>query len=382
MAKTAQTKITSSGICNFCKDEFDKSKMTQHLKYCKQRAAMIKEANAGGDSDANKARIFHILVEGKYLPMYWMHLEMPAKATLLDLDDFLRAIWVECCDHLSAFKVGKMSFSSPVPDFGNFSILGAPTDAEEGSDEEEAEEEEDEEDEFEEEDEEEDNGLTLEEEVAILTKAAKEVVERISADFPEGLAKARDEKIAEKVREMMLQKENVVAADLDITEVQDEIESIAYLLKYGLFVSSIEREYAEQDMDYRLSKVLKVGTKFSYTYDFGSSTDLSLKVIAEREGAMTNVNEDDDDTVQIMSRNEEPTIPCRNCGKPATRVVPGYYTASLGALCDTCKLKDDEKDYISEESLLPIVNSPRVGVCGYTGGADVWDGEGMGRNRG
>src|SRR5579864_4332502 len=117
MAKTAQTKITSNGTCNFCKGEFDKSKMTQHLKYCKQRAAMTKEADAGGDSDVNKARIFHILVEGKYLPMYWMHLEMPAKATLLNLDDFLRAIWVECCDHLSEFKIGKIAFSSPVPDF-------------------------------------------------------------------------------------------------------------------------------------------------------------------------------------------------------------------------------------------------------------------------
>jgi hypothetical protein len=369
MAKTAQTKITSNGICNFCNDEFDKSKMTQHLKYCKQRTAMIKEANAGGDSDVKKERIFHILVEGKYLPMYWMHLEMPAKATLLDLDDFLRAVWVECCEHLSAFKVGKMSFSSPMPDFGNITILGAPTDAEESSNEEEAEDEEDEEDEYEEE---EDNGLTLEEEVAILTKAAKEVVERISAEFPEGLIKTSDKKIAAKVRDMMLQKGNIVAADLETAEVQDEIERITLMLKYGMFVSSIEAEYAEQDMDYRLGKVLKVGTKFSYTYDFGSSTYLSLKVIAEREGAMTNVNEDDDDIVQIMSRNEEPVIPCRSCGKPATRVVPGYYSVSLGALCDTCKLEGDEKNYFSGEELLPIVNSPRVGVCGYTGGADVW----------
>ncbi len=63
---------------------------------------------------------------------------------------------------------------------------------------------------------------------------------------------------------------------------------------FGMFVSSVELPYLGQDMDYRLSKVLKVGVKFSYTYDFGSSTDLSLRVIAEREGAMTNVNEDDD----------------------------------------------------------------------------------------
>ncbi len=128
-------------------------------------------------------------------------------------------------------------------------------------------------------------------------------------------------------------------------------------------------------MDVRLRKVLNVGTKFSYTYDFGSSTDLSLRIVAEREGAMTNVNEDDDEVVQLLSRNEEPVIPCRKCGKPAIRVVPGYSSVELGALCDTCKLNSKENRYISEEDLLPIVNSPRVGVCGYTGGDDVWEGE-------
>lgn len=121
MAKTVLTKIASKGTCNFCHDEFDKSKMTQHLKYCKQRAAMIKQADAGSEK---KERIFHILVEGKYLPMYWMYLEMPAKATLVDLDDFLRAIWVECCDHLSEFKIGKISFSSPQPDFALYNCVG------------------------------------------------------------------------------------------------------------------------------------------------------------------------------------------------------------------------------------------------------------------
>ena len=371
MAKTAQAKITSTGICNFCNAEIDKTKMTQHLKYCKQRTAMIKQADAGSEE---KERIFHLFVEGKYLPMYWMYLEMPAKATLEDLDNFLRAIWVECCDHLSEFKVGKISFSSPVPDFGDFAILGAPTDGENGSvaEEEESEDEDVEEDEDEDE-EEEDNGLTLEEEMAFLTSRAKEVVEQISAEFPQGLANAKVEDIASQLHHRMLREEKMVPADLENPEVQEDIMNTAYMFKLGLFVSSVEIPYLEQDMDYRLSKVLKVGTKFSYTYDFGSSTDLSFKVLAEREGAMTNVNGDDDRIVQILSRNEPPAIPCRQCGKPATRVVPGYDSVELGALCDTCKLKGNEKNYISEEELLPIVNSPRVGVCGYTGGEGLWE---------
>jgi len=36
--------------------------------------------------------MFHIVVEGRFLPRYWLHLEAAANATLEDLDDFLRDI--------------------------------------------------------------------------------------------------------------------------------------------------------------------------------------------------------------------------------------------------------------------------------------------------
>src|SRR6266571_9139843 len=111
--ETTEVKETYKGICNFCHAEFDKSKMTQHLKHCKQRKAAIDAANA---EEAEKTKLFHIVVEGRYLPMYWMHLEMPADATLADLDDFLRATWLECCGHLSAFRIGKVSYLSQTQD--------------------------------------------------------------------------------------------------------------------------------------------------------------------------------------------------------------------------------------------------------------------------
>src|SRR6266571_7585117 len=107
--ETTEVKETYKGICNFCHAEFDKSKMTQHLKHCKQRKAAIEAANAG---ESEKTKLFHIVVEGRYLPMYWMHLEMPVDATLIDLDDFLRDTWLECCGHLSEFKIGKASYMS------------------------------------------------------------------------------------------------------------------------------------------------------------------------------------------------------------------------------------------------------------------------------
>jgi len=35
---------------------------------------------------------------------------MPARATLTDLDGFLRDIWLECCGHLSAFDIGTVRY--------------------------------------------------------------------------------------------------------------------------------------------------------------------------------------------------------------------------------------------------------------------------------
>ena len=76
--------------------------------------------------------------------------------------------------------------------------------------------------------------------------------------------------------------------------------------------------------------------------------------------------------VHVMAMNEPPVIPCRACGKPASKVAAGYYYVGDGALCDACA-KTNRNEY--EDSFLPIVNSPRVGVCGYTGGQDYvyWD---------
>ena len=329
---------------------------------------MIKQADAGSE---NKERIFHILVEGKYLPMYWMHLEMPAKATLEDLDNFLRAIWVECCDHLSEFRIDKVSYNSPRPDFGDFAMFDAPSDAEGVIVEEDEEFEDDEDDEDDEED-----GLTVAEENELIKVMGKELVAEMSAAFPQGLTNVAVDDIIAKFADMALQNGRVSPDVVASPEWQAQVEVIARLLQSGMFELALEMQgfNAEQDMDVRLRKVLYAGTKFSYTYDFGSSTDLSLRVVAEREGVMLKVNDDNDSVIQILSRNEAPVIPCRECGKPATRVVPGYYSVELGALCDTCKLKGDEKDYFSEEEgLLPIVNSPRVGVCGYTGGDNMWE---------
>jgi hypothetical protein len=59
MANKTETKEVSKGICNFCKGEFEKAKMTQHLKYCKQRAAEI-ATEIGNTSAPQKIKLFHL----------------------------------------------------------------------------------------------------------------------------------------------------------------------------------------------------------------------------------------------------------------------------------------------------------------------------------
>ena len=117
----------------------------------------------------------------------------------------------------------------------------------------------------------------------------------------------------------------------------------------------------DKDMDIELNKVLALKMKFYYVYDFGSSTELVLKVAGKYQ------SEFQDESVRLLARNEPPKIICGICGKKiATQVCPICIDSPEGWFCDDCsrKHKCDECD---EEMFLPVVNSPRVGTCGYTG---------------
>jgi hypothetical protein len=108
-------RIATKGRCRLCGAEYSKSGMTKHLQTC--RAKREEAADVAGKKTRPR-RLLHLVVSGRYAPMYWMHLEAPADATLDYLDDFLRATWLECCGHLSAFTIGGVSYVSSVdPDW-------------------------------------------------------------------------------------------------------------------------------------------------------------------------------------------------------------------------------------------------------------------------
>src|SRR6266581_5268340 len=98
----------SKGTCTFCHRELSKASMTRHLASCEQRIAMQGERESRQQAKTIKA--FHVVVEGYRLPMYWMHLEVAVDTPLATLDRFLRDIWLECCGHLSVFRIGGFNY--------------------------------------------------------------------------------------------------------------------------------------------------------------------------------------------------------------------------------------------------------------------------------
>jgi hypothetical protein len=352
---------TTEGTCAFCERTFSKSGMARHLAVCDARRQLY--AAQSGQRGLRTTRLLHLRVEGRRAPEYWMNVEIPADATLYDLDDFLRETWLECCGHLSAFRIEGQEYlsereeddwmsSSPVvapPMFGALPLIEEPT-------------------------------YTQAKEAALEMARLLHIGQQAQAAFLADLDRiAGPDPSAKLTREQSKQ----VLVSLARMLGMDEMETTYFLARLDVETGEagpwedFDDEPGESDMDVTLSEVLKPGLTFHHEYDFGSTTELTLHVIEEREGlaideesAEINGEVENLDYVTILARNEPPKILCSNCGKnPATLVCTHCIHFDTGWLCDDCAPKHD----CGEEIMLPVVNSPRVGVCGYTGGVDVWN---------
>ena len=113
----------------------------------------------------------------------------------------------------------------------------------------------------------------------------------------------------------------------------------------------------DRSMSANLSKVLQPGVKATYEYDFGSTTELTLRVVGDWSSSGGKP------VIRLLSRNDPPEVACAGCGKQATLLCSECAYSDKGVLCKTC----GDAHECGEEMLLPFVNSPRAGVCGYTG---------------
>lgn len=113
------------------------------------------------------------------------------------------------------------------------------------------------------------------------------------------------------------------------------------------------------DMDQQLNHVLRPGMEILYRYDFGKATELKLRGISVYDAAANGWK-----PVHLLARNRAPEIPCSVCGNaPAVKVCTACVSQGNGWLCESCA----KKHPCGEEIILPVLNSPRTGVCGYDG---------------
>ena len=113
-------------------------------------------------------------------------------------------------------------------------------------------------------------------------------------------------------------------------------------------------------MQGRLVSMLTPGVEFDYDYDMGDTTELRIKVLGAYEGLPTAKT-----PIAILARNHPPEIPCDACERhPAVTICPECNGEGEGWLCQKCATKHSCGD---DAGYLPIPNSPRAGVCGYTG---------------
>lgn len=134
-----------------------------------------------------------------------------------------------------------------------------------------------------------------------------------------------------------------------------EIEGVRYMdqrYRDPLF------DFGEHSMNTKLWKALSPETRFEHVYDFGTSTELKLRVVGEREGRIGG------ELLRVLSRNEAPTWNCMVCDELATEIcIYCMYDRENPFLCEV----HAEEHECVDEAFLPVVNSPRMGMCGYTG---------------
>lgn len=123
------------------------------------------------------------------------------------------------------------------------------------------------------------------------------------------------------------------------------------------YASSPDPDWNDGSTDVPVGRVLQPGAALEYDYDFGSTTRLYIRVWEKhpfRSGEAP---------VVLLARNEAPELTCAACGAPATAVCTTCIWEGSGFLCEKCSGEHP----CGKEMQLPVVNSPRTGMCCFTG---------------
>ncbi|MCG8352456.1 MAG: plasmid pRiA4b ORF-3 family protein [Chloroflexales bacterium] len=96
----------SRGQCAFCAYETVKGSIGKHLAACPRRQERIAAAE---QTKRQAETLYHLRIQSADSSDFWLDLEVRGSAILRHIDEYLRAIWLECCGHLSQFSIGGWS---------------------------------------------------------------------------------------------------------------------------------------------------------------------------------------------------------------------------------------------------------------------------------
>ena len=117
----------------------------------------------------------------------------------------------------------------------------------------------------------------------------------------------------------------------------------------------------EKSMNIKVERIFSPKMSFEHEYDFGSTTYLKIQVMDERIG-----NPISPHPIALMARNHAPEMECAECEEPAVYLCQQCMYYGDAAVCEA----HSEEHECGEEMLIDLVNSPRTGVCGYSGPAE------------
>ena len=133
----------------------------------------------------------------------------------------------------------------------------------------------------------------------------------------------------------------------------------AFSSRDELYVDSPEGTLFGRKSEHSMNVSLKRATgngPLLYQYDFGSTTTLILRVMGEKVIGL-------EPGIKVVARNDAPAMACTECGGVATQLL--FDDWAPRPYCDECLGNAREED--GEACTLPVVNSPRMGVCAYSG---------------
>ena len=89
--------------CYYCNKELTERTIKRHMKNCSEMKKRIEEQSATNKKQRNQ---FIIAIKPKYDGNeYCIYLSIDGTLGLVHIDQFIRDIWVECCGHLSGFRI-------------------------------------------------------------------------------------------------------------------------------------------------------------------------------------------------------------------------------------------------------------------------------------